>query len=462
MEDTELLDTEQGSGVIKIAKDLAPGLTRMCLHPKQSKFWLSTKRFNIVPGGRRTGKTAIAKRKIVKAAINERRRNPWFVCGAPTHAQAKRIFWRDLRDMVPAWAVGPRGINESDLSITLFNSARISVLSMDVPSRAEGDFLCGIVLDEYGDMPEETWSAHVRPALADSQGWAILTGVPEGRNHYFDLFKEAGNKEQDWDRHHWTTEEILPLYLGPEVAAKEIESAKADMDELTYQQEYKADFVTFQGRAYYSFNELNVAKNLPYNKHDDLIFCFDFNVSPGVAAVIQEYDYLMADGMCLRSCVIGEVHIPDNSNTQVVCRKLIQDWGSHEGYVYLYGDATGGLRGSAKLMGSDWDIIKQELKPTFGDRLKFRVPKGNPFERQRLNATNSRICTMKGQRKLIVDGAKAPYVVKDFEGVRILEGSAGEIDKKIDPKLTHVSDAIGYYVHYKYPLAGHSTSSIAA
>jgi hypothetical protein len=40
----------------------------------------------------------------------------------------------------------------------------------------------------------------------------------------------------------------------------------------------------------------------------------------------------------------------------------------------------------------------------------------------------------------MVDPAAAPHVVRDLEGVRTLKGGSGEIDKKADPKLTHISD----------------------
>jgi hypothetical protein len=33
-----------------------------------------------------------------------------------------------------------------------------------------------------------------------------------------------------------------------------------------------------------------------------------------------------------------------------------------------------------------------------------------------------------------------------------LEGSAGEIDKKSDPNLSHLTDGIGYYIEYEYPI----------
>jgi hypothetical protein len=46
---------------------------------------------------------------------------------------------------------------------------------------------------------------------------------------------------------------------------------------------------------------------------------------------------------------------------------------------------------------------------------------------------------------MMVDPAKAPSVVRDFEGVRLLKGGSGEIDKKADPLLSHWTDGIGYY-----------------
>ena len=46
----------------------------------------------------------------------------------------------------------------------------------------------------------------------------------------------------------------------------------------------------------------------------------------------------------------------------------------------------------------------------------------------------------------------APNLHKDLEGVRVLEGGSGQIDKKNDPKLTHCSDAFGYYVVAEFPV----------
>jgi hypothetical protein len=52
---------------------------------------------------------------------------------------------------------------------------------------------------------------------------------------------------------------------------------------------------------------------------------------------------------------------------------------------------------------------------------------------------------------MMVDPVAAPHVVKDLEGVRLVEGGSGEIDKKADPDLTHLSDGLGYRVEFTWP-----------
>ena len=416
-------------------------------HPVQQAYFGSPHRFNTLPAGRRSGKTELAKRKIVKRALRGTKFDrPRFFAAAPTREQAKRIFWEDLKEMVPREL--RRGLpSESELMIRLKNGAEIWVLGLDKPERIEGNPWDGGVITETANIKKDAWPEHVRPALSDRQGWCDLEGVPEGRNHYYRYDRRARalmadlGDESDWGAYHWRSAEILD--------AAEIEAARADLDDLTFDQEYNASFVNFEGQAYYPFQEHSHCAPLGYDPKQPLIFCLDFNVAPGVAAICQEQ--VLPNGQD-GTGIIGEVWIPRNSNTPAVCAKLIQDWGEHEGQVMVYGDATGGSGGTAKVEGSDWVLVRRDLRAHFGERLHVRVPAANPRERVRVNATNSRLQTSDGTVRLMVDGLKAPHVVTDFEGVRLLEGGSGEIDKKHDLELTHLTDGIGYYVVEVFPI----------
>ncbi len=410
-------------------------------HPVQARWKASQVRFNVVPAGRRSGKTEIAKRKLVTRAFRGTDfEDPRFFAAAPTRDQAKAIYWADLKAMIPRQLMA-RSPSETELSIQLVTGAELWVVGMDRPERIEGRPWDGGILDEFGNMKPGAWGENVRPALSDRRGWCDLIGVPEGRNHYYDIAKYAQGDDPDWAFWTWFSADILP----PE----EIAAARRQLDELVFQQEYEASFINFSGRAYYPFVEATHTAPLAYDPNATLAFCFDFNVEPGVAAVCQEQK--LPNGLD-GTGVIGEVWIPRNSNTPAVCRKLIADWGEHVGRVVCYGDATGGSRGSAKVDGSDWDLIKKELRPHFGDRLGFKVKSANPAERARINAVNSRLKSAVGEVRLMVDPTKAPHVIRDLEGVTLLEGGSGELDKKKSAELTHISDGLGYYVEHDFPV----------
>jgi len=456
---------------------------------------------NFLANGIVTHNTELAKRKLILRCIDPWNTNidmplpctldpmscskdygPRYFVAAPTWGQAKRIYWADLKAMVPDWALPGRdrrtAIRESDMVIKFKSSAELWVIGMDKPERIEGSPWDGGILDEYGNMKARAWPEHVRPALSDRKGWCDFIGVPEGRNHYYDLAQHAKRIEAkaielgqipEFSYFHWVSADILD--------AAEIASAREFLDELTFNQEFMGSFESFQGRAYYPFTEKTHCRPLEYNKKLPLIFCFDFNISPGVAVVCQEqlmpgvteviYDKVKNQEFTrpvIGTGVIGEVHIPHNSNTVAVCNKLISDWGMHEGEIHVYGDATGGAGGSAQTTGSDIDIIKKcfhnkWMKPNGDSRVYFYFQSANPRERSRVNAVNSRLCSVSGVIRFLVDSRRAPSVVKCFEGTKVLEGGSGEIDKKSTPLLTHWSDAAGYYCAARWPINEIKSSS---
>lgn len=418
------------------------------VHPVQALLWNDKKRFKAVPAGRRSGKTEIAKRRIVLEAISH---PGWYVASAPTHGQARRIYWQDLKQMVPSYFV--HEISESG-KIILTNGSEIQCIGLDAPERIEGRPLKGIILDEYANMLDRVWPYHVRPALADSLGWAWCIGVPEGRNHYYEMCERA-KTDEDWGLYHWWSEDILPK--------SEIDALAKELDEATFNQELRASFEVFRGRVYYAFARERNCYPVKYDPKKDLIFCFDFNVEPGICVIVQEQDNKIPsrpDVADSRTCVIGEVYIPRDSNTPTVCRKLIADWSHHKGGVQLFGDPAGGARSTKTENGSDWQIIWEYLKPVFGDRLRSMVKRSAPRERVRLNTVNARIRSKSGTVHLLVNPLTAPKMVEDFDAVCVKEGTDGEVDKS-NPKLTHLSDAIGYYIESRFPLSTNPNPSEA-
>lgn len=432
-------------------------------HPERDRFMRSKARFRIIRAGRQSGKTEVSIRSLVFAAVQQCQfTDALYVCAAPTQDQARLIFWDRLKALVPEWAIVGKP-KEQRMEIRLRNGSMIRVVGLDKPKRAEGRPLSGVVISEFAACKPEAWGDSLRPALTQRNGWAILESKPLGFNHHMQTWNQwaALRSKGDFDAFYWSAEDVN--------TDEEIASLKASMDPATYSQEILADPRTLIGRAYYQFdrrfNLPQAGEHLKYRPDRPLLFCFDFNESPGVAVVLQEHDAperelgtIEEGGQTIKvrraqrfTAAIGEVWIPKHSNTPMVCRRLIKDWGHHKGKVVLFGDASGGNKGSAKVEGSDWDLVKATLRERFA-YIEDSVAASNPPERARVNAVNSRLRAIDGTARWVVDPDRCPHLIDDLEGVRLVEGGSGELLKKQGDVLTHISDAVGYYVHQQFPI----------
>ena len=387
--------------------------------------------------------------------------------GAPTRDHAKKIFWDHLKAMIPPRLIA--SISESELEIRLIHGPRGSVVGMDEPRRIEGQPIDRGYFDEVAEMKEDTFARHIRPALStpDRLGGAWFFGVPRighvaGGGKEFKMLADLAKsgKDPDFEYFWWDAEGI--------VDQKEIEAARATMDPNIFAQEFGAKRVSLTGRAYYGFNrDVHAREPLPYKPRNPLLLCFDFNVEPGTAAVGQEHRFRerpterqdrpeVADNI---TAWIGEVWIPKDSNTPSVCRKLIADWGKHEGPVWCYGDPAGGAR-TTKIDGggTDWTVIRDYLKPVFGDRLSIRGPGTEPSQRLRMNAFNARLRTADGKVHTLFD-PKCAHLIEDCEESTIKPGSDGELHKPSGTPYTHMTDEVGYYFVRAFPIGGPTTTS---
>lgn len=458
----------------EVPSGVTPRWTRLDRPSEQQKryFW-DRSRIICVACGRRSGKTEIGKRKLINAAIARDKvlGRGRFVLGAPTHDQAWEIHWEDLLAMVPR--IWQRAIHLSRREIVLPRGTIVQVRGLDKPQRIEGSPVHGILVSEYGDVRPNTWDKHLRPAISTigQEGFAILDGVPRGgpNGHWAKIWKRvAAGQIRSSSAYAWPSSEVM----SPE----EIAEAKGSMDELAFATEYEARFTSLGSGAYSSFRrDLHAYSGLVYDAAAPLVFCFDFNVEPGVAVVLQEQRKHRHDG-ALRYpnapkeladsfiAVIGQVHIPRNSRTELVCERLKNDWSNrHRGEVWLYGDLSGGARKTSQAdRSTDWDIILRSLREVLTwsvrDR-RHRQGSTNPAERSRVNAMNARLRTADGVVHMLLCSQAAPHVLDCVESTRLLEGGSGEIDKDATPEFTHASDALGYYVVAEHPIASRTVGS---
>lgn len=394
-------------------------------HPEQTRLWSEKKRFKVVPAGRRSGKTELAKRRLVIGLPAEKAwSDPRYFAAAPTRDQAKRIFWNDMKAMVPGGWI--KRVYETDLCIRTRFSSELWVVGLDKPQRIEGVPWDGGVLDEYGNMKPEAWTENIRPALADREGWCWFIGVPEGFNHFKEIADYArSGADEDWGFYSWHSADILPY--------EEIEAAKRILDARTFRQEFEASFEGATGRVYYAYDSarhedpgIEVDPGLP------IILCCDFNVSPCVWVLAQ------SDGKRVK--VFDEVALK-NTNTVEMGKKFLRRYDNHPSGVTLYGDAAGSNRSTAGK--SDYALLSELGLDN------QRVRRANPSVKDRVNAVNSMLENTRLESRLS-HHPRCTFLKKDLETV-VWRENGFEIDKS-NYERTHATDALGYFIEYEFPL----------
>lgn len=403
------------------------------LHPGQGRVFRARhqRRFRVVVAGRRWGKSTLANAELAIAGSQAPAGSRfWYV--APTWELARDCFWGPIRQMIPRGWIS--GLNSSRMELMLRSGVSLQGKTAQEPDNLRGRGLSGVVLDEYADMDKATFPEIIRPALADTLGWALFIGTPRSFNHFYDLFS-YGTSSQDsaWQSWQFKTRE------NPYMKVAEIEDARRTTDPRTFRQEWEASFETVSGRAYYAFARATHVKPVVLNPALPVCCSFDFNVEPATAIIGQR------DGQIPR--VWREVRLAHRGGeaTRAAAKavKAHLDGVNYRGQVRIYGDATGK---NAKTTGPADHAVLREIFPG----AIWCIPVANPHEHDRVAAVNSCCETISGIKRLEVDPS-CPALIADLEQV-VLDVN-GEIDKRTNPDLTHLSDALGYWLCRDFPPA---------
>jgi len=218
------------------------------LHEKQLEIFNSPARFKICAAGRRGGKSYLSAVTLLIEGLKNHNEHGYDLSTkrvfyvAPTFDQGKRIIWDLLKDL------GKEVIQstlENQAIITLINGRKIEIKGADRPDTLRGVGLSYVVMDEYAFMKPDVWEKILRPTLSDVQGAALFIGTPEGKNHFYDLYMEAGNDP---------TEEMEAFTFcsidNPTISRDEIEHARKSLSSQNFRQEYEASFTASGGAVF--------------------------------------------------------------------------------------------------------------------------------------------------------------------------------------------------------------------
>ena len=378
-------------------------------------------RFKVVVAGRRWGKSFLAMHEIAKHA---RFPNSNIFAVFPSYRQAKQIIWDDLKEKFIRcrWA---KKINESDLCITLINGSKIYLRSADNPDSLRGVSMDYLIMDEAAMIDQKMWTEVCRPALSDKQGNGLFITTPKGKGSWIYELWQGAHAQDNWRAFQYTTLE------GGNVAPEEIESARNELDEKSFRQEYEASFEQYSGSIYYNWDSsVHIRKqDKEFNKNEILHVAMDFNVSPLVAAISRVNGNEIS--------VIDEISM-DGSNTFEMAEELLNRYPNNR--IWVYPDASGQARKTSSNT-SDHHILRNS-----GFTLK--VKNINPPVKDRIAAVNASLKATDGTVKLSVD-PKCRNLIKCISSQVYREGT--QVPDK-SGNLDHMNDALGYLVHWINPI----------
>lgn len=218
-----------------------------------------TQRFAHITAHRRCGKTVAAVRDMEKRALVCDLPDAKYAYIAPQLKQAKRNAWGYIKQGY--YQLKPFGarIHESELHHTLPNGAKLQIFGANEPDALRGDYLDGVIIDEFATMPkaDELWQDIILPMLSDRGGWATFIGSANGRNAFYNMRQYALAHQDEWfvDTLRVSETHAIPL--------KELQRLQEMMTDARYQREYECSFDVEGSKQLISAADISAALRRP-------------------------------------------------------------------------------------------------------------------------------------------------------------------------------------------------------
>jgi hypothetical protein len=269
-------------------KDLYYKETGYVPHPGQLTIHNDRSRFKVVSNGRRWGKTYLGAKEVEPCAFVESRaitggpQLGWIVGPQYTDTEKEyRIVYDQFRKL---------GIDKD--AIKFVNNPDNGALHMKTdwgfelvgksakhPETLVGEGLDFVLMVEAGRHRRRTWGQYIRPALSDKRGWALFTGVPEGKSEHSLLYAlwQRGQSTRfpswaSWRMPSWTNTIIFPGGRQD----SEILEAESDLTDDEFRRQYGAEFVEHAGAVMSEWDDELHLRDLEYNPDWPLYGAVDY------------------------------------------------------------------------------------------------------------------------------------------------------------------------------------------
>ena len=256
----------------------------------------------------------------------------------------------------------------------------------------------------------------------------LWTTTPNGFDHIY----ERPGEQNDGNYRLVTAASDANPYLSSEYLDNVLGSYDAEMA----RQERGGEFIAVGiGAAYHAFNRASHIIDTAPAPGDVILSC-DFNIGRMAWIVCQP----RSGGEVHALAEITGHDVYDTAETLVAWIDANVD-GQR---LVIHGDPAGNSRDHAGR--TDYARLRESLTAA-GVPHVVKVASSHPRQRDRVNAVNALLENAKGERRLFIDRS-CDALRRDLEQVRWLDSGKG-LDKT-DERLTHATDALGYYIHAEH------------
>jgi len=410
---------------------LRQGTADLRLHAGQGVVFDSRSPYRVLVSGRRWGKTELCKAETLCEMGTPG--TLWYI--APTYDMARELMWEPLRAIVPRhWLA--RDPNESRMEMLTHWGCRVSCKSAEHPDRLRGRGLRKAIMDEFQDWRDglSIWEEVIQPMLLTTHGTALFTGTPKHFNHLYQLYARGQSTEPRWNS--WASWQFRTAD-APHIPQDLLHDMREQMDPRAYRQEFEASFEALSGRAYYAFNRHDHVKAVTLEQGVPIVVTFDFNIQPATAVICQRVG---DEARVWREVWITSAGGEATRAAATRVRDMLAEVG-YRGPVQVYGDPAG--RAGKTTGPSDHAVLREVFHGA-----TFYIPKVAPHVKDRVASVNARCQTASGEARLVIDPS-CEHLIGDLE--QVVYTDAGDLDKRSNPMLTHISDALGYWIHQAWP-----------
>ena len=203
------------------------------LYSKQEEAIFSPKRYAVIEGATKSGKTVACLSWIIEQAFRGKEGQAfWWL--APVYPQARIAFRRIRRGLSQELYTS----NESELTVRLLNGATISFKSGEKPDNLYGEDVFACVIDEATRLREESWHA-IRSTMTATRGPVRIIGNVKGRKNWaYVLARRAESGESGW---HYAKLTAYDAADAGVIEVSEIDQAKSMLPDNVFKELYLAE-----------------------------------------------------------------------------------------------------------------------------------------------------------------------------------------------------------------------------